>query len=50
MVSKIGRLSAEVVNRNPNRWSKTFSINVARKMAGRKKIYRLPNGLYVWRK
>ena len=29
---------------------RSFSIESARRQAKRKQIYRLPNGLYVWRK
>jgi hypothetical protein len=29
---------------------KSFSVKASRQRAKRKQIYRLPNGLYVWRK
>jgi hypothetical protein len=31
-------------------WNMTRSINIAKSTAGRKQIYRLPNGTYIWRK
>lgn len=46
----IGRKTAESIARSKEKWSKSFSKNVAKKQSGRNKIYRLPNGLYVWRK
>ena len=45
----IGKKTAEAIHRSKVKWSKSFSIRAAKEKAERKKIYRLPNGLYVWR-
>ena len=47
---KIKKISAEKVNRNKTKWNKSFSINSAKKRAGRKQVYRTPSGVYVWRR
>jgi len=53
----IKKISAEEVNRTQvkgsmrnTKWNISFSIKSAKERAGRKQIYRLPNGVYVWRK
>jgi hypothetical protein len=46
----IGKKSAEEINRNPTKWSKTLSLNLASQNHGNKKVYQLPNRLYVWTK
>ena len=53
----IKRITAEKVNMTQKKgswentkWHLSYSIKSAKKRAKRKQIYRLPNGLYVWRK
>lgn len=41
---------AEIINQNRKKWYLTFSIELARKYAGKKQVYRLPNGVYAVRK
>ena len=58
-LKKIKKISQEEVVKTQRRingkltntkWHHSFSIRLARKHSGRKHIYRLPNGVYVWRK
>lgn len=46
----IRKIKAETVNRNRNKWYLTFSLDRAKRLAGTKTIYRLPNGVYAVRK
>lgn len=43
-------IKAETINRNRDKWFVTFSIELARKKAKGKIVYRLPNGAYAVRK
>ena len=43
-------ISAEKVNRDRKKWYTSLSLSSARKRAKRKQIYRVPNGIFVWRR
>ena len=50
MLKPVKSKRAELITGNRDKWHLTFSIKNARKYAGRKQVYRLPNGVYAVRK